>query len=59
MPNTSTTPSSDLLTDQDKLSRFIDPYSHFGFKFLFGKEPNKEFLIRFLNGIFNGRKFTL
>lgn len=41
------------------LTRFIDPYSDFGFKFLFGKEPNKEFLIRFLNGIFNGSRIIV
>lgn len=38
------------------LGRFIDPYCDFGFKHIFGKEPNRAFLIEFLNGIFKGRK---
>lgn len=39
--------------------RFIDPYSDFGFKHLFGKMPNREFLINFLNGVFKGRKIIV
>ncbi len=31
------------------MSRFINPYSDFGFKKLFGEEASKEFLIDFLN----------
>ncbi|SMD08699.1 Rpn family recombination-promoting nuclease/putative transposase [Pedobacter nyackensis] len=38
------------------ITRFIDPYSDFGFKHIFGKAPNRDFLIRFLNGVFKGRK---
>ncbi len=33
-------------------ARFIDPLSDFGFKRLFGSEPNKEILIDFLNQLF-------
>lgn len=35
---------------------FIDLTSDFGFKKLFGEEPNKDLLISFLNGVFEGRK---
>lgn len=35
---------------------FIDLISDFGFKKLFGEEPNKDLLISFLNGVFAGRK---
>lgn len=35
---------------------FIDLTSDFGFKKLFGEEPNKDLLISFLNGVFAGRK---
>ena len=37
-------------------SRFIDPFSDFGFKHLFGNEPNKDILINFLNELFKGKK---
>ncbi|MBO6144700.1 MAG: PD-(D/E)XK nuclease family transposase [Bacteroidaceae bacterium] len=33
--------------------RFIDPYTDFGFKKLFGTELNKDLLISFLNALFN------
>jgi len=33
------------------MSRFIDPYTDFGFKKLFGEEANKDLLIDFLNTI--------
>ncbi len=36
--------------------RFIDPLTDFGFKRLFGNEPNKEILIDFLNQLFHGQK---
>jgi predicted transposase/invertase (TIGR01784 family) len=36
--------------------RFIDPLSDFGFKRLFGNEPNKDILIDFLNQLFKGQK---
>lgn len=35
---------------------FIDPLTDFGFKKIFGTDPNKDLLISFLNGIFQGRK---
>lgn len=39
-----------------KPGRFIDPLSDFGFKHLFGNEPNKDILINFLNALFEGQK---
>jgi len=36
--------------------KYIDPFTDFGFKHIFGKVPNKDLLIDFLNGIFKGRK---
>lgn len=33
--------------------RYIDPYTDFGFKKLFGTEQNKDLLISFLNALFN------
>jgi len=36
--------------------RYINPYTDFGFKKLFGTEMNKDLLISFLNALFNGSK---
>ena len=36
---------------------FIDLTSDFGFKKLFGEEPNKDLLLSFLNEVFQGRKW--
>ena len=33
--------------------RYINPYTDFGFKKLFGSELNKDLLISFLNALFN------
>lgn len=38
------------------IGRFIDPLTDFGFKRIFGSEPNKDLLIAFLNKLFKGRK---
>ncbi|MEP7109914.1 MAG: PD-(D/E)XK nuclease family transposase [Ferruginibacter sp.] len=38
------------------IGRYVDPLSDFGFKLLFGSEPNKDLLIAFLNDLFQGRK---
>ena len=40
----------DMITD-DKRERYINPYTDFGFKRLFGNEMNKDLLISFLNSI--------
>jgi conserved hypothetical protein (putative transposase or invertase) len=37
-------------------SRYIDLLSDYGFKRIFGSDPNKDLLIHFLNEIFQGRK---
>ncbi len=36
--------------------RYIDPFTDFGFKKLFGSEPNKDLLIDFLNELLRGQK---
>jgi hypothetical protein len=41
---------------QPKVGLYIDPLTDFGFKKLFGTEPNKDLLIALLNSIFRGRK---
>lgn len=46
-------------TMQKGLGKYIDPLSDFGFKFLFGSDPNKELLIAFLNELFEGRKHII
>ena len=39
-----------------KQSRYIDILTDFGFKLVFGSEPNKDLLIHFLNELFKGHK---
>lgn len=36
--------------------RYIDPFTDFGFKLLFGTPANKEFLIMILNSLFDGEE---
>ncbi|SDL39779.1 conserved hypothetical protein (putative transposase or invertase) [Pedobacter sp. ok626] len=55
---TSISKSTDPL-DKKKLPRFIDPYSDFGFKHIFGKAPNKNLLISFINQVLKGRKVII
>ncbi len=38
------------------IGRYIDPLTDFGFKRIFGSEPNKYLLIAFLNELFRRRK---
>lgn len=33
------------------MGRFISPFVDFGFKYIFGREESKPFLIDFLNGL--------
>ena len=42
--------------NSSKPSRYIDILSDFGFKYIFGSEPNKDLLIHFLNEVFGGEK---
>lgn len=37
-------------------ARYVNPYTDFAFKLLFGTEFNKDILIGFLNALFNGRE---
>ncbi|MBR6032261.1 MAG: PD-(D/E)XK nuclease family transposase [Bacteroidaceae bacterium] len=43
------------MIDEEK-ERYINPYTDFGFKKLFGTEMNKDLLISFLNAMFNGHE---
>ena len=36
--------------------RYINPFTDFGFKKIFGEEPNKDVLIDFLNSLLNGKE---
>ncbi len=42
--------------DKPIIGRFIDPLTDFGFKRLFGSEPDKDLLIEFLNELLKGKK---
>ena len=41
---------------EEKKERYINPYTDFGFKKLFGTDVNKDLLISFLNSLFVGKK---
>ena len=41
---------------EDNRERYINPYTDFGFKRLFGTEMNKDLLISFLNSLFSGHE---
>jgi hypothetical protein len=41
------------------IGRFIDPLTDFGFKRLFGSEPDKDLLIDFLNQLLKDKKFIV
>jgi len=43
-------------TKEPKVGKFIDPLTDWGFRHLFGQEPNKEILKEFLNDLFQGEK---
>lgn len=36
--------------------RFINPYTDYGFKYLFGTEPNKEFTLALVNALLRGKE---
>ena len=44
---------NDILMERE---RYINPYTDFGFKKLFGTEMNKDLLISFLNALFNNEE---
>ena len=35
------------------MSKFINPFSDYGFKLIFGSEVSKDLIISFLNGVLN------
>ena len=39
--------------------KYIDPFTDFGFKKLFGEEPNKDLLLDFLNELLKGQRGTI
>jgi len=41
---------------EPKIGKYIDPLTDWGFRHLFGQEPNKEILKAFLNDLFQGEK---
>ena len=41
---------------RDIKDRYINPYTDFGFKKLFGTEMNKELLVSFINSLLHGRE---
>jgi predicted transposase/invertase (TIGR01784 family) len=43
-------------TNQPVTGKYIDPLTDFGFKKIFGSDPNKDLLVAFLNEVFRGRK---
>lgn len=42
-----------MYSDTSYLGRYVNPYTDFGFKWLFGTEVNKDLLIGFLNALLN------
>lgn len=44
------------MTDRYLADRYVNPYTDFGFKMLFGTEVNKDLLISFVNSLFNGKE---
>ena len=44
--------------NQDK-TRYLNPFTDFGFKKLFGEEPNKELLLDFLNELLRDEQGTI
>ena len=51
-----TLPPNSTIMAQDIKERYINPYTDFGFKKLFGTEMNKDLLISFLNALFMGHQ---
>ena len=42
---------------EDKMSgRYINPYTDFGFKYLFGTEPNKDITLELVNALLQGKE---
>lgn len=45
-----------LMSNRILRDRYINPYTDFGFKMLFGTEMNKELLISFINSLLSGKE---
>ena len=41
---------------EETVGRYINPYTDYGFKYLFGTEPNKEFTLAFVNEMLRGKE---
>ena len=41
---------------EEPAGRYINPYTDYGFKYLFGTEPNKEFTLALVNELLRGRE---
>ena len=41
---------------EEREGKYINPYTDYGFKYLFGSEPNKEFTLALVNALFKGRE---
>ena len=41
---------------EEREGRYINPYTDYGFKYLFGTEPNKEFTLALLNALLRGKE---
>ena len=39
-----------------EFGKYINLFTDYGFKIIFGQEPNKELLISFLNSLFRGKE---
>ena len=37
-------------------SRYINPYTDYGFKYFFGTEPNKDLTLHLVNALLQGRE---
>jgi len=46
-------------TDITDKTRYINPFTDFGFKTLFGEEPNKDLLLDFLNELLKDEQGTI
>ena len=54
-PKTPKTPPISTETSQSS-AKYINPFTDFGFKKLFGEEDNKDLLISFLNSLLEGKE---
>ena len=44
------------MNNQELADRYVNPYTDFGFKKLFGTEINKDLLISFINSLLEGEE---